>query len=305
MSFIRYFFSLVFFFCLLPACNQKDSYPDLFKSTVLTPVNSSTSGIEGPAVDRNGTLYYVNYAREGTIGKLTPDGESSLFIELPQGSIGNGIRFNSHGDMLIADYTKHNILKTDMNSGKITVFAHESRMSQPNDIAIDSNDRLYASDPDWATGKGRIWRIDTDGSFTLLDSLPGAANGIDVSPDEKYLYVNASGKVYTYDLSPEGDVSNRHLLIEFAEFGMDGMRCDINGNLYISRYGKGTVVKVSPEGNILQEITLTGRKPSNICFGGKDGCTAYVTLQDKGNIESFRTDYPGREWKMQQRVNNK
>ena len=77
------------------------------------------------------------------------------------------------------------------------------------------------------------------------------------------------------------------------------MRCDVTGNLYIARHGKGTVVKVSPSGEILKEINLNGKKPSNVAFGGKDGRTVYVTLQDQQNIESFRVDAPGREWKMQ------
>ena len=162
-------------------------------------------------------------------------------------------------------------------------------------------DRIYASDPDWKAGTGRIWRIDTDGMFTLLDSL-GTANGIDVSPDERTLYVNASRKVYAYDLAADGNVSNRRILIEFSDGGMDGMRCDIKGNLYIARFGKSMVVKVSPEGKIIREIKLTGIKPTNIAFGGSDGCTAYVTLQDQGNLESFRTDFPGREWEMQRKV---
>ena len=91
---------------------------------------------------------------------------------------------------------------------------------------------------------------------------------------------------------------NKKLLIEFPDFGMDGMRCDAEGNLYITRHGKGTVAKVSPEGKLLNEITLLGKKPSNIAFGGEDGRTAFVTLQDNGNIETFRVDEPGREWKM-------
>ena len=53
-------------------------------------------------------------------------------------------------------------------------------------------------------------------------------------------------------------MSNKRVLIAFTDFGMDGMRCDINGNLYIARFGKGTVVKVSPEGKIIKEVTLTG-----------------------------------------------
>jgi sugar lactone lactonase YvrE len=116
--------------------------------------------------------------------------------------------------------------------------------------------------------------------------------------DEKTLYVNAVPKVWAYDLLPDGQVKNKHLLIEFTDFGMDGMRCDIKGNLYITRFGKGTVVKVSPEGKVLREIVLIGKRPTNVAFGGKDGCTVYVTLQDQGNIESFKVDFPGREWEM-------
>jgi len=76
------------------------------------------------------------------------------------------------------------------------------------------------------------------------------------------------------------------------------MRCDTKGNLYIARFGKGTVVKVSPGGKVIREIALIGKRPTNVAFGGKDGCTVYVTLQDQRNIESFLVDFPGREWKM-------
>jgi sugar lactone lactonase YvrE len=126
---------------------------------------------------------------------------------------------------------------------------------------------------------------------------------VNVSADEKKLYVNESvqRKVWAYDLSESGDISNKHLLVEFPDFGMDGMRCDNKGNLYITRHGKGTVVKISPAGEVLEEITLTGKKPSNVAFGGKDGRTVYVTLQDRGNIESFLVDIPGREWMMQKK----
>jgi sugar lactone lactonase YvrE len=82
---------------------------------------------------------------------------------------------------------------------------------------------------------------------------------------------------------------------------MDGMRCDVKGNLYITRFGKGTVVKLSPAGKVLTEIPLTGKKVTNIAFGGSDGKTAYVTLMDQGNLETFRVDEPGREWKMANR----
>ena len=273
----------------------------LFKSSVLTPVNSFTNGVEGPAVDKDGNLYAVNFNRQGTIGIITPSGESSIFVELPEGSVGNGIRFNKKGEMLIADYTKHNVLKVDMATKQITVFANEPKMNQPNDIAINKMDCLFASDPDWKGGKGSIWRIGKNGKVSLLEENMGTANGIEVSPDNKRLYVNESvqRKVWVYDLSKKGEIRNKRLLIEFPDFGMDGMRCDTKGNLYIARYGKGVVAIVSPEGKVLREVLLTGKKPTNVAFGGKDGHTVYVTLQDQGNIESFRSDTAGREWQMQ------
>jgi sugar lactone lactonase YvrE len=272
---------------------------ELFVSTELTPAKSFTSGAEGPAVGPTGIVYAVNYAKQGTIGQVTADGKSSLFLELPSGSIGNGIRFDSKGNMLIADYTKHNILKVNMLTKAVSVFAHNPKLSQPNDIAIDNKGRLFASDPNWKENTGRIWRIDTDGKFTMLDSM-GTTNGIEVSPDNKYLYVNESvqRKVWKYDLNEKGEISNKQLIHEFPDFGMDGMRCDVEGNLYITRHGKGTVAKLSPTGKLIREISTIGKLPSNIAFGGKDGKTAYITLQDKGNMESFRVDKPGREWVM-------
>jgi sugar lactone lactonase YvrE len=307
--------SVLFFIVLICiGCNQKNTQSgatlnqenmpepkeDLYQSNSFTGPGGFPSGIEGPAVDSKGILYAVNYARTGTIGQVLPGGEVDLFVDLPEGSIGNGIRFNSKGEMLIADYTQHNILKVDMVTKEIRVFAHNDLMNQPNDIAISDNDVIFASDPDWKNSKGQIWRIDASGDFNLLEGDMGTTNGIEVSPDNRTLYVNETvqGNVWAYDLSPDGEISNKRLLIKFDDYGMDGMRTDILGNLYITRHGKGTVVKVSTNGEILEEIQTIGKTPSNIAFGGEDGRTAFVTLQDNGNIEYFRVEDPGRAWKM-------
>ena len=272
----------------------------LFISQEFTPINGFTSGIEGPACDADGNLYAVNFERQHTIGKVTPDAEASVFVELPTGSIGNGIRFNSEGFMLIADYTNHNVLKVDMQTREISVHAHEPTMNQPNDLAIGANDILYASDPNWGESTGQIWRVDADGQVTLLEAGMGTTNGIEVSPDEKALYVNESAQrnIWAYDLSSAGEISNKRLLIQFPDFNMDGMRCDIEGNLYVTRHGKGTVAKLSPEGEVLLEIELTGKLCTNIAFGGPNGCTCYVTMADRGNVEVFRADIPGRSWRL-------
>ncbi|MEM9671700.1 MAG: SMP-30/gluconolactonase/LRE family protein [Bacteroidota bacterium] len=280
--------------------NETSSDISLYQSQDFTAEGGFTKGIEGPAVDTEGNLYAVNFQEQGTIGRVTSEGVASLFVRLPEGSVGNGIRFNRAGDMLIADYPQHNILKVNMADQSISVLVHNDAMNQPNDITITQNDVLFASDPSWSEGTGQLWRIDPDGSTTLLEENMGTTNGVEVSPDEKTLYVNESvqRKVWAYDLSPDGQISNKRELITFPDFGMDGMRCDVTGNLYITRHGKGTVVKLSPEGEVLQEIQMTGDLPSNIAFGGPDGRTAYVTLQDRGCVETFRVEEPGRTWQM-------
>ena len=272
----------------------------LFVSEPFTEPGGFTSGIEGPACDAAGNLFAVNYERQHTIGKVAPTAACSIFLELPDGSIGNGIHFNPAGDMFIADYINHTILKVDMQTLAISVYCHEPTMSQPNDLAISTGGVLYASDPNWADSSGRLWRIDTDGSATLLEQGMGTTNGIEISPEEQILYVNETVQrnIWAYDLSADGSISRKRLLIRFPDFGMDGMRCDIAGNLYVTRYGKGTVAKVSPEGELLLEIELAGKEPTNLTFGGSDGRTCYVTVADSGSIEVFRTDMPGRCWQL-------
>lgn len=269
----------------------------LYTATPLTKEGEFTTGIEGPACDREGNVYAVNFGKQGTIGKVTPQGKGSTHLELPKGSIGNGIRFNREGEMFIADYTNHNILKVDPKTKKISVYAHHDGMNQPNDLAMAPDGVLFASDPDWKNQVGQLWRIDLDGRVTRLEADMGTTNGIEVSPDGKTLYVNESRQRNVWAYTIKGDkITDKRLLKKFSDFGFDGMRCDVDGNLYITRHGKGTVVKLSPEGKVLQEIEVLGSKPSNICFGGPDGRTAYVTEVDHTRLVQFRVEKPGLSW---------
>jgi sugar lactone lactonase YvrE len=171
-------------------------------------------------------------------------------------------------------------------------------MNQPNDIAIAANDLVFCSDPNWGNETGNLWRVNLDGTSLLLESGMGTTNGIEVSNDEKALFVNESVQrtIWKYDLSPSGEVCNKRLLIRFEDHGLDGMRSDSAGNLYVTRFGKGVIAKISASGEVLAEIRVSGAKPSNVCFGGADGRTMYVTLVDHGGVDSFRTEHPGREW---------
>jgi len=291
-------------FCLL-VCSVATVIADdkPFVGKAFTPEKGFTPGIEGPACDAKGNIYVVNFAEQQTIGKVTPDGKAEVWIKLPGKSTGNGIVFDKKGMMYVADYVEHNVLMIDPETKKITVFAHNKEMNQPNDLAIAPDDTMYASDPNWGKSTGQLWKIGRDGKTTLVAKDMGTTNGIDVSPDGKTLYVNESVQrnVWAFDIDKEGNLSNKRLVKKFPDHGFDGMRCDVEGNLFISRYGKGTVVKMSPKGEILAEVDVLGGSPSNLCFGGRDGKTVYVTEVTKQRLVSFRSDTAGLAWKRWQK----
>lgn len=262
------------------------------------PEGSFTIGIEGPAVDSAGNIYAVNYLREGTIGRVSPEGRAEVFIDLRKcisdSTTANGIRFGIDGAMYVADYVGHNILRVDMQTREVGVFAHSPLMSQPNDLAIAPGGAIYASDPSWATGTGRLWRVEPMGGMTLLRDSLGTTNGIEVSVCGSWLYVGESEqrRILKYPILVDGSLGESSVFAQFDDFGLDGMRCDEQGNLYVTRYGKGTVVVLNPEGELLREIRLKGAKPSNITFAG---ARVYVTLADRGCFETFEVPIKGRE----------
>ncbi len=282
---------------LLPASLAACAQEPLYTAKDLTAENMFSTNIEGPGFDKAGNLYVVNFVKDGTVGRIsTKDGSGEVFVTLPEGSIANSIQFTSGGDMLLADFKGHNVLKVDMGTRAVSVYAHSDRFNQPNDICINREDRVFASDPDWKNGTGQLWRVDRDGKTTLLAENMGTTNGIALSPDEKILYVNESvqRKVWKFDVDAEGNISNKRLFAEFPDFGFDGMKCDKAGNVYVTRYGKGTIVVLSPEGKQLREIALKGKSCSNLVFGGKDGRTVFVTLQDRKCMETFKVEIAGK-----------
>ncbi len=279
----------------------------LFQSRQLTPSGEYTFNIEGPAVDRSGNLYVVNYQRPGTIGKIAPGGTTSeLFATLPEGSVGNAIRFDRSGRMFVADYKKHNVFIIEPGTTEPRSYVQSDDFNQPNDLTVAADGTLYASDPNWKARNGQVWRITrgADGNGVgekMTTPRPmSTTNGIDLSPDGRTLYVGESNsnEIWAYRLEGAALTAPR-LVKKFSDASIDGLRTDIDGRIYVARILKGTILVLSPNGAIEREIPLTAKEPTNLAFGGADGKTVYVSQRKGGFIESFRVARPGREYCLQ------
>src|SRR5699024_4976171 len=110
-----------------------------------------------------------------TIGIVLPDGQVELYAELPKGSTANSLKFDQSGNMYMADFTGHNILKMTP-SKKIEVYYHNDKFNQPNDICMSSKGWIYASDPNWNNNTGRVWLIKGQGKGEIVVDSMGTAN---------------------------------------------------------------------------------------------------------------------------------
>jgi gluconolactonase len=268
----------------------------LYETKNLTATGLFTSNIEGPGVFHD-SLFVVNLGTDGTIGYVDSNGSCQLYLTLPKGSTGNCIRFDPNGNMYVADFSGHNVLFINKEK-QVRTFCHNSEFNQPNDLTLSKYGYLLASDPKWRDSTGQLWRIEADGQAILLAGNMGTVNGICLSPDERTLYVNESDqrKVWSFDIDTMGNIANKRLFTQFTDFGLDGMQCDKKGNIYISRYGKGVIAIFNPRGELIQEVQLTGKNCSNLTFGGRDGKTVFVTLQDRKGVDTFRTEIAGKGW---------
>jgi sugar lactone lactonase YvrE len=277
---------------------------ELFVSQRLTPPDDRyTSGIEGPAVDAANNLYVVNFIRSGTIGRVRAgQNRSEIFAVLPNGSIGNGIRFDRNGRMFVADFKKHNVFVFEPGQTTVRTYFHSDLFNQPNDLAISSDGTLYASDPDFRGRRGQIWRItpapNGAGNGVVMQSarVMGVTNGLDLSPDGRTLYVAESNtrQIWAYRIDSD-KLTEPRLVKTFDGAELDGLRTDVDGRILIARPASGKVTLLTPEGTIVREIQTLGQNPSNLTFGAADGRTVYVTQVDGRFVEVFRTDRRGRE----------
>jgi sugar lactone lactonase YvrE len=247
--------------CLVTSSAGAQQAP--FQSRQVTPAGEYTFGIEGPAVDQRGNLYAVNFGGKGTIGMLANGAsQSRLFATLPQGSIGNAIRFDRQGRMFVADYRQHNIFLVSPDGRAVETYFHSDAFNQPNDMTIAADGTIYASDPNWKRHDGQIWRIAraADGSVVgekmTAERRMSTTNGIDLSPDGRTLYVGESDsrEIWAYRIDG-ARLRAARLVKKFDDFSIDGLRTDVAGNLLVARILKGTIAVLTSEGTTARRFS--------------------------------------------------
>ena len=172
----------------------------------------------------------------------------------------------------------HNIFVFEPGTNTPRVYFRSDTFNQPNDMTLARDGTIYASDPNFKRRSGQVWRIarTADGSGRGEVMMPErrltTVNGIDLSPDEKTLYVAESETREIWAYRIDGARLNAPRLVKkFSDFSLDGIRTDIDGRIYVARILKGTIEVLTPDGKTVREIGLKGKEPTNLAFGGPDG----------------------------------
>ncbi|MFQ5730838.1 MAG: SMP-30/gluconolactonase/LRE family protein [Planctomycetaceae bacterium] len=282
---------------------------------------------EGPAAAADGSVYFSDIANNRIMRSDPSSGSVSVFRQ-PSGRA-NGLLFDAE-DRLVAcegnewgdDDGHRRMTRTDMATGDVEILTDRfegRRYNAPNDVAATSSGFLFFTDPCYhdrdrmELDHESVYRIDPGGGVTRLLTQPAIQrpNGIALSPDEATLYlvdscpvVGGNRKIWAYDLSSQGEVSNPRVVFDFAPGrGGDGMAVDRDGNLYIAAgiyrprgphesAGVPTGVWVlSSAGKLLGRIPIPEDVVTNVTFGGEDLKSLYVTAGK--TLFHLRTITPG------------
>jgi gluconolactonase len=269
-------------------------------------VATTVAFTEGPAVDREGNVYFTDIITQRIL-MLSADGVLSTYRE--NSNVANGLLIDPQGRLIACEGAAFErpgvkrkgtprVTRTDLKTGTVEVLADNYQgqpLIGPNDVTIDGRGRLYFTELNGAA----VYRIDAPGKIARILSAPDIQrpNGIQVSPDDRKLYLVEANQaqggarlIRRYDLEPEGTVRNMRVHYDFAPGrSADGMSIDQEGNLYASAGmnqlrgtsetldNKAGVYVISPEGKLLEFIPIPEDFITNNAFGGTDMRTLYVT----------------------------
>lgn len=242
---------------------------------------------EGPAADRAGNVYFTDQPND-KIWKYSTDGKLSVFLD--KAGRANGLYFDKQGNLL-ACADEQNQLWSIAPDGKVTVLLEDvqgHRLNGPNDLWLHPiSQGIYFTDPYYQRDYWTRTAPDIAGQKLyflpkgqhqplVVDDQLQKPNGIIGTPDGRQLYVAdiEANKTYRYQIGVDGQLANRQL---FVEQGSDGMTIDNQGNVYLT--GQGVTVYNSA-GQKVQHIDVPAAWTGNVCFGGKDRKTLFITASD-------------------------
>ena len=281
---------------------------------------------EGPIAMPDGSVILVEIAR-GTVSRVKPDGTVEVVAECgggpngialgPDGRVyvcnngGFDTTIDAKGRVRIADtndsYVGGSIQAVDVDSGEVETLytvADGHPLSAPNDIVFDASGGFWFTDHgkhwDRQRDHGGIYYAKADGSFIAEVIYPvEAPNGIGLSPDDARLYVaeTHTGRVRVWDVvapgeldRPYGPATRGRLLAGLeGEQLLDSLAVDSEDHVCVATIRNGGITDVAPDGTVTHVATgdpLT----TNICFGGPDLTTAYITGSLNGTL--LRTTWP-------------
>ena len=239
---------------------------------------------EGPAPDADGNVYFTDQPND-RIHVWATDGKLSTFME-PCGR-SNGLCFDKDGKLWACADDKNELWKIDVKTKEKTVVVKDhggKLLNAPNDVWVSPTGFAYFTDPfykrDYWKRSGKpeqdkqcVYVVSPDGKLARVDDECKQPNGIIGTPDGKTLYVADIGdrKTFAYDIQADGGLKNRR---KFCDLGSDGMTLDEKGNVYLT--GNGVTV-FDPSGKKVRQIDVPERWTANVCFGGKDMKTLFIT----------------------------
>lgn len=253
------------------------------KDAVATKLSDQYSFTEGPAVNKKGNVFFTDQPNDKIL-KWSTNGKISVYMENAGRS--NGLYFDAEGNLLACADAKNQLWKIDKNK-KVTVLVNDfegKRLNGPNDLWVDPKGGIYFTDPyyqrDYWTHTTK--EIEQESVYYLSPNKSKITkvandlikpNGIVGTSDGKILYVADidANKTYSYTINEDGSLGAKKL---FTTLGSDGMSIDALGNIYLT--GNGVTV-FNKQGDQIAHIDIKEPWTSNVCFGGKNFKTLFIT----------------------------
>jgi Gluconolactonase len=264
-----------------------DTIPVVAPGATLVQVSKDFSFTEGPTPDKKGNIYFTDQPNN-RIWKYDTNGNLSVFMENAGRS--NGLFFDKKGRIISCADEKNELWAINTSNKKVTVLVDNidgKKMNGPNDCWVDKKGGIYFSDPYYQRDywerkkpdlpKENLYYLPPGAKQPIVvDSNCRKPNGLVITPDGKTMYVSDLGgnKTYRYTINEDGTLSNREV---FINRGSDGITLDSEGNLYIT--GNGVTIYDS-SGKYIGRIPIPSRWTANLCFGGKDRKTLFITASE-------------------------